>query len=115
MQSHQDKLSERTRQILRQSTEDSHLIEERLAENPIAQLLVEKIFEVMDQTAKIISEAEQRAAATEKMLSGDAPQTKKKQKRRRPNHREQLLEEKSMAQLSTEDKEQMVAAVLREH
>ena len=81
-------------------------------------MLVEKIFEVMDQTANIISEAEQRAAATEKMLSGElggAPKTKKKQKRRRPNHREQLLEEKSMAQLTAEDKEQMVAAALREH
>ena len=79
-------------------------------------MLVEKIFEVMDQTANIISEAEQRAAVTENLLSGEvnsAPQ--KKRRHRNPECREQRLEEKSMAHLTTQDKEQMVAAVLREH
>ena len=81
-------------------------------------MLVEKIFEVMDQTATIISEAEQQAAVTANVLSGaeyGAPQTKKKLKRRKPKFKEQLQEEKSMARLTSEDKEQMVAAALREH
>ena len=85
-------------------------------QNPIAQMLVEKMIEVQTQTFNMVADFEAKVQATENLLCGRAAQAKKKKHRRlKLKEAQQTAEEESMEALSREDKEQMVAAVLREH
>ena len=110
------------RAIIHKTVKNPQQFEEALERNPIAAAMLEKVLAVNSETLGILTDFEAQVATTANLLQSDVvdPEEVKKKKGKKRRHRKTqdkkaIEAEGQLERLSAEDKEQLVATVLREH